>query len=236
MLQQWRAPESLPLFAGLTGVVERLSARARIEETGPGVPLLAEGAPAERLYIPLDGLVALVAGGDEDEAVVQIVSPPEPFIVAAVLAGEPCLMSARTLGQARLYAIEAEAVRREAAASPELMGRLLGVLAGQFRMAVRQIKQLKLQNAARRVGGLLLRLIDENGGCAADLPVSKATLASRLGMSAETLSRSLAALREHGLAVNGSRAVVIDRDAVDRFCRPDPLIDGGEPQLMVTAL
>ena len=104
-------------------------------------------------------------------------------------------------------------------------------------MTVRHLKDLKLRSGPKRVAAFLLRLVDETGRQGfADLPIPKGTLASRLGLTPETLSRALHTLADHGLTMRGSRVILSDRERLVRFCKPDPLIDGRELTLGVTAI
>jgi len=230
--------DELPLLRGLeTGLAQRLLVRAELHQCRDRDLLFREGERARRLYILLDGLVELYAGDKGRQAGVLLAWPPETFLPAAAVSAEPYLMSARTLGPARLLSLPAATLRREVARSPELARRIMLILSGQFRMAVRHIKNLKLRSGTERLAAFLLRLVAESDTPGyADLPLPKGLLASRLGLSPATLSRALATLREHGVEVRGSRVILADRARLERFCAPDPLIDGRELGLAVTAI
>ena len=58
------------------------------------------------------------------------------------------------------------------------------------------------------------------------LPHDKRTLASRLGMTPENLSRNLANLGAHGVTGSGREIMIADREALRRWAKPNPLIDG----------
>jgi CRP/FNR family transcriptional regulator, transcriptional activator FtrB len=228
----------LPLLSGLDAhQLERLLSRAELRRHRKGKLLFEEGQSPNGLFMLLSGMVELFTSRGRRDAVVLILWPPEVFMPAPVLFDEPYLLSARTLSPATLIMFEAAAIREEVRGCPNLASRFTQILAGQFRMTVRHIKDLKLRSGPQRVGAFLLRLIDETGlsGCA-DLPIAKATLASRLGLTAESLSRTLPVLRDHGLTVRGSRIILTDRKRLERFCGPDPLIDGRELALSVTAI
>ena len=229
---------SLPLLSGLDAPrLQRLRARSELRRHRKGRLLFEEGKSPDCLFVLLSGMVELFTSKGKRDAVVLILWPPETFLPAAALVDEPYLMSARTLSASQLIAFDAASIREEVRSCPELASRLTQILAGQFRMTVRHIKNLKLRSGPKRVGAFLLSLVDETGrsGCA-DLPIAKATLASRLGLSAESLSRALPVLRDHGLIVRGSRIILTDRERFERFCAPDPLIDGRELALSVTAI
>ena len=232
------ALDRLPLLDGLPAAArERLLEDARLRDCDRGALLFEEGAAADRLFVLLSGAVELYTSAEGRDAVLLILWPPETFLPAAALTDEPYLLSARTLSPSRLLALDAARVRTVVRECPVLAHRITQILSGQCRTAVRHIKDLKLRSAPQRLGAFLLRLVDETGrdGCA-DLPVAKATIASRLDLSAETLSRALHVLREEGLTVRGSRLVLHDRERFERFCAPDPLIDGPEPELPVAAV
>ena len=56
--------------------------------------------------------------------------------------------------------------------------------------------------------------------------IAKAKLASRLGMTNEHLSRAFLQLRSHGIMITGRNIQIFDRNALEKFACPDPLIDG----------
>lgn len=227
----------LPLFRGLEeGCLERLLAAAWVRRLPKHRLLFSEGTRPEWLHLLISGRAeAFTRVGDKD-CTLLILSPSDAFMPAAALVDEDYLVSGRTLKTSRLLFLKAEVVREEMAACPELACRLVKLLAGQLRVAMRHIKDVKTRTAPQRLAAYLLRLVDENGlGEGAELTIAKGTLASRLSMTAETLSRSLQVISEHGIMLRGHRIVLRDRAAVERFCRPDPLIDGSEVALYVRA-
>jgi len=119
---------------------------------------------------------------------------------AAVLFDDPYLVSGLTLSPSRLLLLKASSVREQAEANATLAMRLCRVIAGQWRLAVRHILDLKCRSAAQRLGAFLLRIVDDGSDPAsAELPVARRHLAARLRMTAETLSRSLQLVAVNGL-------------------------------------
>jgi CRP/FNR family transcriptional activator FtrB len=103
-------------------------------------------------------------------------------------------------------------------------------------MAVRQIIDLKCRSAPQRLASFLLRLVDESSlKASTELPVSKRSLAARVGMTAETLSRTFQTLAEHGLQVRGTRVIVHDRRKIEAFAGPRLYHDDDEAGLDVYA-
>lgn len=228
----------LPFLAGLEpSLQQRLLEHAEVRTYPKGKILFEEGGSPDCLFVLIEGMVELYTRKGKKDAVVLIMWPNDVFMPAAALYDEPYLLSGRTLAPSRALLMNARYVREQVACNPDLAERLTRVLAGLFRMAVRHIKDLKHRNGAARLGAFLYRLAEETGKNGyADLPLPKAVLASRLGLTAESLSRSLHTLSEHGLTVRGSRIIITDRQRLSDFCDPDPLIDGRELDLSVSAI
>jgi CRP/FNR family transcriptional activator FtrB len=58
---------------------------------------------------------------------------------------------------------------------------------------------------------------ERSGWCAFSLPCEKSVLAGYLGMTPESLSRSFRVLRDHGVAVDGTKIHVTDGAALRGF-------------------
>lgn len=228
---------ALPLLRGLDPMrIDRLLAGASIERHAKTAILFTEGGIADRIYILLSGNVEAYTNLGGRDCTILIFSPSDIFMPAAALVDEPLLLSARILKQATLLSLPAEGVRTEMATCPILACRLVKLLAGQLRVKLRHIMDIKTRSGPQRLAAYLLRLIEEKGASeAAELPFPKATLASRIGMTAETFSRAVQMLSDHGIVVRGHRVMLRDRAAAERFCFPDPLIDGCEHGLGVRA-
>lgn len=224
---------SLPMFAKMTDAqLSALAMRGSLQRYPRGTQLFNEGDQADFLMVLLEGGVELFARDqDDNEAVVEILFPVNSFILAAALTGAPYLMSARTLMPSRVLLLEAGSFRRAVAADTDLSAVVMAELAQHFRRLVRQIKDLKLRTGVQRLGCYVLALAGDRPEVV--LPFDKRTLASRLGMTAENLSRAFSTLRDHGLSVQGSRLAIKDRDKLIAFSRPVPLIDGDEGPLSI---
>ena len=88
------------------------------------------------------------------------------------------------------------------------------LLARHWRLVVDQIVDLKLRSADRRIARFLARRIPEEAGAgSAELPEPRSAIAARLGMTPETLSRTLNAMEAEGIVrLSGKRIDVSDRE------------------------
>jgi CRP/FNR family transcriptional activator FtrB len=214
----------VPAFAALPDAVLRRLARQAEERVLPaGAMLFEQGAMPTHLHVLLDGQVGLLGvGADGQTTVVEVLRPIDEFILAAVLTDAPYLMSARTLGPARVYLIDAGALRRLVEAEPQLAVAMIESLSRHFRMLVRQVKDLKLRSTAQRLGCYLLERAREQGDPGRlRLPYDKQLLAARLGTTPENLSRAFATLRQHGVRTSGATVRLDQAARLAAFAQPD---------------
>jgi CRP/FNR family transcriptional regulator, transcriptional activator FtrB len=231
-------PAELPLVGSLPKAVrERLLDASRIERFAPRAQLFGGAELPSHLHIVLAGMIDLSCAYKGGECTALMMAAGDVFMPAAALYAEPYLISAHALTPSRILMIDANAVRDEAGKCPELALALARVLAGQWRVALKIILDLKCRSPSQRLAAFLLRLHDAHqSGLPAELPFSKRQLASRIGMQPETLSRTLQTLAANGLYLRGREIIVTNRQTIETFCGPDPYPPACEYDLGVHAL
>lgn len=218
-------------------VRERLLDASRIDRFAPREEIFTKGAVPDHLHVVLSGMVDLSCAYRGSECTALMMAAGDVFMPAAALYAEPYLISANALMASRILMIESDAVRREAQGCTELALALARVMAGQWRMALRIILDLKCRAPSQRLAAFLLRLYDAGEpGIPPEVPFSKRQLASRIGMQPETLSRTLQTLAANGLYLRGRQIIVTNRQAAEDFCGPDPYPPASEYELGVHAL
>lgn len=213
----------VPQFAGLAPeTLEKVIAGGTVYSYPRGVMLFLQGDLATCLHILLSGEVGLIGEHDGEETVVEIMSPGEMIVAAAVLTNQPCLMGAKVLQPARVLLLPAETFRAHLHAEPDLAIAMLAGVSRQFRMLAREIKSLKLKSSAQRLAGYLLDLAPAAGGRAVvRLPHSKSVIAARIGIRPETLSRHFSSLQEVGVRVRGSAVEIDSISRLTKFSRTE---------------
>ena len=224
--------KGLPLFADVAPDTFRVAtAGAHLQRFPPGTMLLLEGDPVDFLYVLLDGQVELHGTWNDHETVLTILRPVSTFILAAVVLDAAALMSARTLERCEILMIPGDAIRTAMRLDTRFAMAVSRDLAGCYRGLVRNIKNIKLRNGAERLANYLLALrAADNSGGVVRLHHEKRVLASLLGMTPENLSRSFAALQQHGVAVQGAVVTLGSVAALESLAKPDPLIDNHAPR------
>lgn len=206
---------------------EALVSGALLQRFPPHVALIKEGDLPDFLHVIVDGTVELFAESDGRETTLDIIHPVATFILAAVIRDDVYLKSARTLTPARILMIPAEAVRDIFGRDAAFARAIVNELAIRYRAIVRALKDHKLRTSAERLANWILEMDRQQGGRGRVLLIhDKRTLASRLGMTPENLSRSLTSLADHGVTSSGREILITDREALRNWAKPNPLIDG----------
>jgi len=217
----------LPLFAGVDPAHVDALLQASFLQRFPGsVELLREGDRADFLHVVVEGQVEVFATYRDRETTIAVYGPGQSFIVAAVVLDRVYLKSARTLSSARVLLIPSTAVHRVFAVDAAFARALTQELAVAYRDVVKELKNQKLRSSLERLANWLLAQDAETGSKASfTLPFEKKTLASRLGMAPEVLSRSFASLVPYKVLVNGSKVEIGDIDALRKLAKPAATID-----------
>ena len=198
-----------------------------------GTVIVRQGGQLAGLHIVHGGIVDLAYDG-EHQCGILLLSTKDLLLPGTALFDEPSLVSARALTTTKIVVFDEGPVLAE---SSVLATNLLKARSGQWRMAVRNILDLNCRTAAQRLASFLLRLVDlQPDSSAPVLPIAKRHLAARLGMPAETLSRTLQVVADKGVHLRGRAIIVRDRALAEQFCGPDPYPTGDERGLNVFAL
>lgn len=234
-------PESLaelPIFDGIgaeltTALIEASS----IHQYRAGSVIARGGEPVRGLHIIQRGIVDLAHQVGSHECGVLLLSSKDLLLPSATLFHEPSLVSARALTTTKVVVVEGATFEAAVRTSPLLAINFSRAVSGQWRMAVRTILDLNCRTAAQRLGAFLIRMADlQRSAEIAILPFGKRYLASRLGMTAETLSRALQIVARHGLFLRGHTIIIRNREAIEKFCGPDPYPESDEHSLDVFAI
>ena len=218
----------LPLFYGMSEKnFEDLLSAAFLQRFPERVSLITEGDLPDFLHVVVEGSVEMFAAHGGHETTLDIMRPVTTFILAAVIRDEVYLKSARTLTAAQILMIPAQTVRDIFGRDAAFARAIVSELAERYRSLVRALKNEKLRTSAERLANWILEA-DAKQGHRHNIVLSfdKRTLASRLGMRPEILSRNLAMLSKYGVKSSGRDIIVEDLPALRQFAKPNALIDG----------
>jgi CRP/FNR family transcriptional regulator, dissimilatory nitrate respiration regulator len=217
-----------PLFTDLSAPeLDRLAQGCVMRRFARGETVFHVGQPCEEFHICVTGQVKLyVASPAGAEKVIDIIAPGHSFAEALMFIGSPYILSAQALTDTLLLTVKKHAVEGEIARDPRFALRMLAGISRRLHGLVHDVEAYSLHSGLQRVIGYLLRDVDADGqGQAAavtvSLPVSKATIASRLSLTPEYFSRVLHELEAAGLVRIDKRDIhILDAHALANYRSP----------------
>jgi CRP/FNR family transcriptional regulator, transcriptional activator FtrB len=217
----------LDLFAAMAeDHFQTLMRGAYVQNFPAHIDLIAEGEPSDFLHIVLSGSVDLFAQWNGRDTSMATVRPISTFILAATIREAPYLMSARTLEKSRIVLIPSQDVRAVFDIDANFARAIVTELAQRYRAVIKTQKDLKLRTSLERLANYILRQQKRaGGGPTFGLEFEKRRLASVLGMTPENLSRAFKGLGPYGVVVDGTRITIGSQTDLERFAKPNPLID-----------
>ena len=192
----------------------------------PGEVLFHEGTGADGLHIIVNGQVKVCRYGPEGrEHILHIFEGVEPCGEVAMFEGGTYPATAEALAPSTTLFIARRDFLELAGKRPDLLMNMLAVLSRRLRRFVEMIDDLALKEVSTRLARHLLDLSQQAGGTLElELTTSKAMLAARLGVVAETLSRTLARMQRRGIIeVDGRRVRLRNPAALRKLAEGDKL-------------
>lgn len=214
----------LPLFSDLDRPeLERLAAGCQLRRLGRGDMVFRVGEPCESFHVTVTGQVKLFAVSPAgQEKVIELIGPGNSFAEALMFMDKPYFINAQALTDTLLLSVGKAAVLGEIAADGRFALRMLAGMSRRLHGLVRDVQAYALDSGVQRIIGYLLR--DQDEGAAADapitvtLPVSKATVASRLSITPEYFSRVLHEMEDAGLVAVDKREIrILDAARLARY-------------------
>jgi CRP-like cAMP-binding protein len=212
------------LFAGLSSdELQRVADLTFTRHLDRGEYLFREGEPSQGFYIVQSGSVSVLrvnAAGKEQ--VIQVFRAGRAFAEAALASEGGYPADARALEPSTVLVVRKDGFIDLLKQRPDLALRMLASMAIHLRALVAHIEDLTMKDVETRLTNWLLKNAPPTGE---EQPVialkgTKRALAAELGTVSETLSRTLAKLREQGLIeVEGPRIRLLNIEGLRALLR-----------------
>ena len=211
LFQEMRAPE-----------LQRLAQGSQLREFARGADIFRIGDPCDEFHVTVSGQVKLFAISPAgQEKIIELVGPGNSFAEALMFMQRPYIINAQALTDTLLLSVTRAAVMHEIQGDAQFCMRMLAGLSRRLHGLVNDVQAYSLHSGVERVIGYLMRDLPEEGGEAAAsvlLPVSKASIASRLSMTPEYFSKVLRELEDQGLIEVDKREIrLLDVKRLSRY-------------------
>lgn len=204
--------ERLPLFSATSPeLLDPLVQATRTRRITRGTRIFQRGDPPRGFYCVVFGQVKLAfSSAQGSEKVIEIIGPQQSFGEAVMFMDRPYPVFAEALCDTLLLQVSQEAVFQLLEQSPAFARQMLAGLSMRLHTLVNDVESYSLHTATQRVIGYLLQLASQGiNQQRLELPTSKQTIASRLNLTPETLSRVFNELTRAGLILVEGRFIDI---------------------------
>ena len=202
------------LFSGVTEKdLQLLLAILQVCQFQKGDFLFEEGAAADGFYIVASGKVKVYKlSADGRERILHVIQPGNSFAEAAIFDDGRYPAFAETLDVSTLLFFPKREFLDLLHHHSQLAINMIAGLSRFLRQFTAQIEDLTFRDVPARLARYLLNLGNQTAA-SVSLPVSKTQLASNLGTTSETLSRSFRKLADDEvIRVSGKKIEILDAD------------------------
>ena len=214
-----------PVFAGLAeDDLEMIARFAVLRNFSRGEYLFRQREPAHGFYIVRRGIINVHrVAADGREQVIHLFRPPESFAENSLASDGGYLTDARSVGESEVILVPKWEFLQILRQRADISLRIVASMSQHMRGLITSLESATLKDAETRLMNWILRrcprpLTSEATEVA--IGMTKAMLSGELGTRQETLSRTLARLRDAGLvAVRGRTIKVLDPVRLDQAFR-----------------
>ena len=208
----------LPMFGNMSKPErDHVAQECTLRRLLRGDMVFRAGEECEEFHIIVTGQVKLyVASSSGQEKVVELLGPGQSFAEAMMFLNKPHMLNAQTLTDTMLMSVSKQAVMGEIARDSHFSMHMLTGISRGLHGLLRDVEGYALHSGMQRLIGYLLRDFDDvtsvnMGTVTVSLPVSKATIASRLSLTPEYFSRVLHELEtEHLIEIDKREIRILD--------------------------
>jgi CRP/FNR family transcriptional regulator, cyclic AMP receptor protein len=201
---------SQPLFEEINpSSLTRLAKASRLVFAPKGSFIFFQGDLADAAYMVWRGVIAIrLENPDGRELVINDMSIGNCFGELAVITGEPRSTSAEALVDSEVLLIPSSAFKAALEQEPHLALRLLEMIARRLQNSSRREEALAFHDAEQRLASQLLHL-DESSKDKGYLTLSQDELATRVGLTRQTVATILGRWRRSGWLLTGRGHIVL---------------------------
>lgn len=194
-----RSLQRAPLLEGLSDqVISEFSGGSWIRAVDRGEILFRQNDPARAVYLVQSGCIAIyLSTADGRELVINEMVPGDCFGELSLITGQPRSTSATAREYTRLIVIPNEVFQIGLSKEPELLTRILKTTASRLRVSTERESALAFLDSSARIARVLL-LLDQQAGENGTVNITQDELAQHVGLTRQTVAKTLGEWREHG--------------------------------------
>ncbi len=211
------------LFSSLSPVdLAQVAEGCSLRSLQRGETLFREGEKSEGFYVLQTGAVSIYqVTPDGREQIICVFRPPESFAEVTLATVETYPANAMALEPSQVIVVNKAHFRDLIRRQPELSLHMLGSMSAHLKRLLQSLQDMKGRQIEHRLAEWLMQQSPAAAlGCPVEivLPVTKKVLAGQLGVTSETLSRTLARFRAEGVVeVRGASIRILDGEKLAAY-------------------
>jgi len=206
----------LDLFRSLPDAqVQDVLAQARVRTVDEGAPVFAQGAPALRFFLLVEGRLKVMQASPEGRQIIaHWIDPGQFFGLAVALGRNDYPGTALAATRSTILAWPSASWAKLAALHPPLAEAALRTLGGHLQDAFARLREVAAMRVERRIASALLRLLRSSGqhtraGLQIAFPITRQDIAEMAATTLYTVSRTFSSWENAGVLAVGRRRVVV---------------------------
>jgi len=216
---------AIPIFGNLAAEqLQLIDQKTTLRHYGKGEFIFFEGEPGRGFHYVRTGKVKIVKTSDDGrEHIIKILNPGDLFAEVLLFSDQTYPATAVAVEDSQIGLIQNADLEQLILQNNALALQLIKALSQRLLYAQEKIKQLALQDVLARTAETLLRLAEEHGKpdgkrVEIQLDLSRQELASLVGTTRETVTRTLMAMKKDGIIdFNGQRTILLDKEYLERL-------------------
>ncbi len=217
--------KNIPIFSMLPDILLRnIHEKTALRSYRKGMVIFLEGEPGEGFYYVKSGKVKIMKMTDDGrEHIIKILNPGDIFAEVLLFNSHPYPASAVAVEDSAVGVILNADLEKLVLANNKLALELIKALSQRLLYAQQKIKNLALNDVMARTAEMLLRLgreqgVERGGAIEIMLDLSRQDLASLVGTTRETVTRTLMALkRDKVIEFNGHKIIILNPGQLRRM-------------------
>ena len=204
------------LFRGLPSEALRdIALAGRVKRVAKGSTVFEQGAPADRLFVLLQGRVkAIQSRPDGQQVTARFLNPGDPFGCVVFMTAGTYPVTVLAEVDSLVAGWNAASIVRSADQYPKIAMNALQYVGAQLRDTQSRLQEAITERIEQRIAHALLRLIGQSGrktaeGIEINFPISRQDIAEITGSRLFTVSRTLSKWQLEGVIKSGRRRIMV---------------------------
>lgn len=214
----------LDIFKGINNEdIDNIINQGQIYWVPKNKTIILKNSIANHLHIILIGYVEVFKKNDKGKIVLQILKDGNTILDDCIFDNSNFYANAKTINDVLMLSIPASIIKKQMVENSILIKNLFTNTALKLKSIYEEIAILKTKSVDERIGNFLLKLFSQqkNNSNKVILPYNKTIIASQLGVTRESFSRSLKLFEKHHCTIDKNTITTTNKKILCKYCNSE---------------